>query len=99
MEYIINYIDPMLIPIALVLWCIGKGIKESKGIKDELIPVLLPLAGIGLVALWSCTQAIPAIPGEWLALIYNAIVQGILTGAVAVWGDQTIKQIKKAKEG
>ena len=38
MDYIINYIDPMLIPIVIVLWCIGKGIKESKAIKDACIP-------------------------------------------------------------
>lgn len=98
MENIINYIDPMLFPIALTLWCIGKGIKENKRIRDELIPVLLPLAGIGLVALWSCTQTIPAGLSQWLALIYNSIIQGILTGAVAVWGDQTIKQLRKTRE-
>lgn len=99
MDYIIEYINPVLIPIALVLWCIGKGIKENQKIRDELIPVLLPFAGIGLVALWTCTQGIPANTGEWLVLAYNSIVQGVLTAAAAVWGDQTIKQIRKAKEG
>lgn len=98
MDYIINYINPVLIPIVIVLWCIGKAIKAHQRIRDELIPVLLPLAGIGLVALWNCTQAIPAGLSDWLTLIYNSIIQGILTGAVAVWGDQTIKQLKKARE-
>lgn len=94
MDYIINYIDPMLIPIVIVLWCIGKGIKESKAVKDAHIPGLLAVAGVALAALWMLAHG--QVTG--LQLVANAIVQGILCAAVAVWGNQIVKQAKKAKE-
>lgn len=94
MDYIVNYIDPVLIPIVIVLWCIGKGIKESKTINDAYIPGLLAVAGIALVGLWMLAQG----QGFGLALVANALIQGILCAAVAVWGNQIVKQAGKAKE-
>lgn len=99
MDYIIDYIDPILIPIVLCVWCIGAWIKAARGIRDELIPVLLVPAAIVLVGLWTCAGAIPATGGEWFVLCVNSLVQGILCAAVAVWGDQAVKQIRKMKEG
>lgn len=95
MEHIAEYIDPMLFPIALVLWVIGKGIKKSDAIQDERIPWILPVIGFALVALWLCSQHVP-VGAEWLGLIYTAIIQGTLCAAAAVWGDQLIKQTQKA---
>lgn len=95
MENIINYIDPMLIPIIIVLWCIGQFIKAAKPIRDELIPLLLVPAAVVLVALWNCTQGIPADSSEWLVLLVNALIQGVLCAAVAVWGNQIAKQTQK----
>lgn len=94
MDYIVEYIDPVLIPIVIVLWCIGKGIKESKTIKDAYIPGLLTVAGIALVGLWMLAQG----QGFGLALVANALIQGVLCAAVAVWGNQMVKQAGKAKE-
>lgn len=94
MDYIVEYIDPVLIPIVITLWCIGKGIKASKAIKDAYIPGLLAVAGIALVGLWMLAQG----QNFGLQLVANAIVQGILCAAVAVWGNQIVKQAGKAKE-
>lgn len=94
MDYIVEYIDPVLIPIVIVLWCIGKGIKESKTIKDAHIPGLLAVAGVVLAALWMLAHG--QVTG--LQLVANAIVQGILCAAVAVWGNQIVKQAGKSKE-
>lgn len=97
MDYIINYIDPAFIPIVIALWCIGKGIKESKAIKDAYIPALLAAAGVVLVGLWLCAQGLPVGIGQVLVLIINATIQGILCAAVAVWGNQIVKQAQKLK--
>ena len=94
MDYIVEYIDPVLIPIVITLWCIGKGIKESKAVKDAHIPGLLAVAGVALAALWMLAHG--QVTG--LQLVANAIVQGILCAAVAVWGNQIVKQAGKAKE-
>ena len=94
MDYVVNYIDPVLIPIVIALWCIGKGIKGIKTIKDAHIPVILAVAAVGLVGLWMLAQG----QAFGLELVANAIVQGILCAAVAVWGNQLVKQAQKAKE-
>lgn len=98
MEYIIEYLNPALIPAAIALWIIGRLLKESK-IRDELIPVLLVPCGIALVGLWLCSQGIPVGIDEWLVLAVNALVQGLICAALAVWGDQLGKQLGKIKEG
>ena len=52
------------------------------------------MAGIALVGLWMLAQG----QGFGLALVANALIQGVLCAAVAVWGNQMIKQAGKAKE-
>ena len=91
MDYIIDYIDPAFIPIVIALWCIGKGLKASKAVKDAHIPALLAVIAVGLVGLWLCAQGLPVGIGQ-------ALIQGILCAAVAVWGNQIVKQAAKAKE-
>ena len=98
MDYIINYIDPAFIPIVIALWCIGKGLKESKSVKDAHIPALLAVIAVGLVGLWLCAQGLPVGIGLVLVLIVNSLIQGILCAAVAAWGNQIVKQAAKAKE-
>lgn len=98
MDYIIDYIDPAFIPIVIALWCIGRGLKESKAVKDAYIPALLAVFAVGLAGLWLCAQGLPVGIGQVLVLIVNALLQGILCAAVAVWGNQIVKQAGKAKE-
>lgn len=95
MDYIIEYINPVLIPIVICIWVVGKLLKNAKAVRDELIPVLLVPVGIAFVGLWMLSQAVPVGVGQWLVLATNSLVQGILCAAVAVWGDQAVKQIKK----
>lgn len=96
MDYIINYINPTLIPIAIVLWCFGVWLKNSS-VRNELIPWLLCPIGAGVVALWLCSQGIPTGLGQWLVLMVNSLIQGILCAALAVFGDQLAKQTDKIK--
>lgn len=94
MDYIIEYIDPAMIPIAFALFFIGNWIKGSS-VRDEWIPWLLMPIGIGIVGLWLCAQAIPDGIGQWLVLIVNSLIQGVLCAALAVTGDQLAKQSRK----
>lgn len=101
---ITDYLDPKLIPIALALAALGYAIKRSK-LRDELIPWLLIPAGIILTGLWLCAQAIPTDLQMVLATIVDAIVQGSLCAALAVFGNQlhkqtdAIAQAKREQEG
>ena len=46
MEQIMNYVKPELIVVAVVLYFIGMGLKQSQTVKDKYIPLIL--GGIGL---------------------------------------------------
>ena len=47
MEQIMNYVKPELIVVAVVLYFIGMGLKQSQTAKDKYIPLIL--GGIGIV--------------------------------------------------
>ena len=71
----------ILIPVLLVIGQILKGIEK---IPDKWIPlILLPLGIIGAMAL-----------GGWTV---DSAVQGILVTGTAVYGNQIVKQLKKAE--
>jgi hypothetical protein len=84
MSDFMNYIDPKLGVIVIVLWCIGLAIKQLKNVKDEYIPVLLSLISIVLVSAF------------FGALNVNSIIQGVLCAAASVYGNQMFKQFNKA---
>ena len=46
MEQIINYIKPELIVVAIVLYFVGMGLKQTQAVKDKYIPVILGATGI-----------------------------------------------------
>ena len=41
MERIMNYVKPELIVVAVVLYFIGTGLKQSQTVKDKYIPLIL----------------------------------------------------------
>lgn len=41
MEQIMNYVKPELIVVAVVLYFIGMGLKQSQMVKDKYIPLIL----------------------------------------------------------
>ena len=52
MERIMNYVKPELIVVAVVLYFIGTGLKQSQTVKDKYIPLILGGLGIALCAVW-----------------------------------------------
>ena len=83
MENLNNYISAELFVLIPVLYLIGMGIKKSKWIKDELIPVILGVLGTVLSCLHLGT------------IDFSAVTQGILCAGASVYANQLVKQVDK----
>nr|DAV66845.1 MAG TPA: holin [Caudoviricetes sp.] len=95
MEQIMNYVKPELIVVAVVLYFIGTGLKQSQTVKDKYIPLILGGIGIVLCAVWVIASC-PISTGQEIAMaVFTAIVQGILVAGLSTYVNQTIKQIGK----
>ena len=78
MEQIMNYVQPELIVVALVLYFIGMGLKKAKTVPDKYIPLALGGIGIALCAIWVLATC-PLDSGQNIAIaIFTAIVQEYL---------------------
>ena len=90
-----EYIKPELLVVALVLYFVGMGIKNTELIKDKYIPIILGVLGVIISAIY--IVATSSINGyqEVLIVIFTAIVQGILVAGASVYVNQLIKQGNK----
>jgi len=79
----INYITENALILIPVLLVIGAILKNTEGIKDKYIPVILLPIGIPL-SVWIMK-----------GLSVYSVIQGILVTGAAVYGNQLIKQISK----
>ena len=95
MDYILNYIKPELIAVALVLYFIGIGIKGTELIKDKFIPAILGGVGIALCLVWVFATCTCENIQEILMAIFTSIVQGILVAGLSTYVNQLIKQSGK----
>lgn len=87
---LLQYIDVSLIFMVAVVYCIGMFLKNSKLIKDNLIPIIL--LGVS-VTLTIAYMAFNQSQGINASVIINGLIQGVLVASVAVYGNQIIKQI------
>ena len=93
MEQILNYVKPELVVVAIVLYFVGIGLKNTEKITDKYIPAILvgiTICGIYVVATCDLkgTQNIAM-------AIFTAIVQGILVAGLSNYVNQLIKQMNK----
>ena len=95
-EVLKEYIKPELIVVAVVLYFVGMGIKNTELIKDKYIPVILGVLGAIISAIYIIATCTISGYLEVLTVIFTAIVQGILVAGAAVYANQIIKQ--KSKE-
>ncbi|WP_375103758.1 phage holin family protein [Paenibacillus sp. RS8] len=79
---IANFIRPELLIVVAVCWIFGYMLKRTPRVPDWTIIYLVTLAAIIVVCLI-------------LGFNVDSFVQGILCGAVAVYGNQLLKQAKK----
>ena len=97
MEQIMNYVQPELIVVAIVLYFVGMGLKKAEAVADKYIPLILGGVGIVLCAVWVLATG-PLSTGQDIAMaIFTAIVQGILVAGLSTYVNQIIKQINKTE--
>lgn len=97
MEQIMNYVQPELIVVALVLYFIGMGLKKAEAVPDKYIPLILGGIGIALCAIWVLATC-PLDSGQNIAMaIFTAIIQGILVAGLSTYVNQIIKQVQKTE--
>lgn len=94
-EMLKEYIKPELLVVAIVLYFIGIGLKNTELIKDKYIPIIL--GGLGIIISAIYIIATSTINGyqEVLTVIFTSIVQGILVAGASVYINQIIKQSSK----
>ena len=93
-----EYLQPELVWFVPCLYILGRCIKKSIRIDNTLIPNILVLVGIALSALTGLSNNSPVSWMEWVILISVSIGQGGVLAALAVCGNQMLKQHFKAKE-
>lgn len=97
MEQIMNYVQPELIVVALVLYFIGMGLKKAEAAPDKYIPLILGGIGVVLCAIWVLATC-PLDSGQNIAMaIFTAIIQGILVAGLSTYVNQIIKQVQKTE--
>ncbi|OKP67560.1 hypothetical protein A3842_28060 [Paenibacillus sp. P3E] len=80
---IANFIKPELLVVVAVCWVVGYILKQTPRVPDWTIIYAVTVVAVIIVSL---TMGFTA----------ESILQGILCGAVAVYGNQLVKQTKKS---
>lgn len=82
---VIEFINPELLIVVVACWIIGFTLKRTPIVPDwMIIYVVTIIAVLFAVAL--------------LGFTVQSIIQGILCGAVAVYGNQLVKQARKGSD-
>lgn len=90
-----EFINPALLVLAVVLYFVGTGIKNSKTIKDEYIPFILMVIGIVVSAIYIFATSPITGSQDILLAIFESLTQGILCASAPVFVNQLIKQADK----
>lgn len=82
-----------VLAIVVICYLIGIAAKAIKGVRDELIPVIVGIAGgvLGIVGMY----VMPDFPAQD---ILSAIAVGIVSGLASTGVNQAFKQIKSIGE-
>lgn len=95
MGSIMDYVKPELVVVAVVLYFIGIGLKQSQTVKDKYIPLILGGTGIFLCSFWVIATT-PLHTGKDIAMaVYTSIVQGTLVAGLSTYVHQIFKQAAK----
>lgn len=94
-EMLKEYIKPELLVVAIVLYFIGIGLKNTELIKDKFIPIILGILGVIISAIYIIATSTISRYQEVLTVIFTSIVQGILVAGASVYINQIIKQSNK----
>lgn len=92
-----EYVKPELLVVAIVLYFIGIGIKNTEKISDKYIPIILGVLGVIISAVYIVATSIFNGYQSVLMAIFTAIVQGIMVAGLSVYANQLIKQSQKTE--
>ena len=95
LEALKEYIKPELLVLVLVLYLVGFGLKKTEKVNDKYIPLILGAIGIVIALIYTLATSLFNGYQSVLMMIFTALVQGILVAALAVYGNQVVKQVKK----
>lgn len=82
---VLEFINPELLIVVVACWIIGLVLKKTPKVPDWTI-----IYGVTVVAV--------AFAVVLLGFTAQSVLQGILCGAMAVYGNQLVKQTKKSGE-
>lgn len=92
MQEILRYVKPELIVVALVLYLMGQGIKQSQTIKDKYIPLINGTAGIILCGFYVFAVSETDTIQKIAMAVFSAMTQGILVAGLSTYINQLVKQ-------
>ena len=93
MEQILTYVKPELVVVAIVLYFIGMGLKQSQTVADKYIPIILGVIGIVICGIYVVATCDLKGTHNIAMAIFTAIVQGILVAGLSNYANQLIKQM------
>ena len=95
MEQIMNYVKPELVVVAIVLYFVGMGLKQSQTVQNKYIPIILGVIGIVICGIYViATCSLSGVQNIAMA-IFTAIVQGVLVAGLSTYVNQILKQLNK----
>lgn len=92
-----EYVKPELLVVAVVLYFIGMGIKNTEKISDKYIPIILGVLGVIISAIYVVATSTFTGYQSILMAIFTSVVQGILVAGLSVYANQLIKQAQKTE--
>ncbi len=95
MEQILSYVKPELVVVAVVLYFVGMGLKQSQAVPDKYIPIILGVIGIVICGIYVVATCSLSGTQNVAMAIFTAIVQGILVAGLSTYVNQIIKQANK----
>ncbi|HBJ1648925.1 hypothetical protein FDA09_14530 [Clostridium botulinum] len=95
MESILNYVKPELVIVAIALYFLGLGLKNSNTVKDNYIPIILGITGVILSVMWVLATSTINNYQDILMAIFIGITQGFTVAGLSVYVDQLAKQLNK----
>lgn len=90
MELLLEFIRPELLILVIFLWCLGLFFKKAPWFQEEwAIPFILLFIGLIITIVY-----IAIVLGEGFLpeVIIMGIIQGVIIAALAVFGNELIKQ-------
>lgn len=92
-----SYVKPELLVIAVVLYFVGMGIKNTEKIADKYIPIILGVLGVVIAGIYVLATSTLNGYQSILMAIFTSLIQGILVAGTSVYANQLIKQSQKTE--